>query len=41
MPTTDVARKLVDDTHRRKGLLVEGDTVVQFTTKQRTLARKR
>ena len=40
-PTTNVARKLVDDTRRRKGLLVEGDKVVQFATKQRTLARKR
>ena len=41
LPTTNVARKLVDKTRRRKGLLVEGDKVVQFATKQRTLARKR
>ena len=41
LPSTNVARKLVDEVRRRKGLLVDGEKVVQCATKQRTLARKR
>ena len=36
----NIARKLVDDVRRRKGLRVE-EKAVQCATKQRTLARKK
>ena len=41
LPSTNIARKLVDEARRRKGLLVDGDKVVQCATKQRTMARKK
>ena len=36
----NLARKLVDDVRRRKGLLVE-EKAVKVATKQRTLSKKR
>ena len=41
LPSINVARSLMNDIRRRKGLLVEDDKVVQSATKQRTLARKK
>lgn len=40
LPTINLAKKLVDDVRRRKGLRVE-DKVVASATKQRTISRKR
>lgn len=40
IPTVNLARKLMDDVRRRKGLRVE-EKAVQSATKQRTLARKK
>ena len=40
LPSVNLARKLVDDVRRRKGLRVE-EKAVQHATKQRTLARKK
>ena len=40
LPSVNLARKLVDDVRRRKGLRVE-EKAVQSATKQRTLARKK
>lgn len=40
LPTVNLAKKLVDDVRRRKGLRVE-DKVVASATKQRTISRKR
>lgn len=41
LPSINIARSLMNDVRRRKGLLVEEDRVVQSATKQRTLARKK
>lgn len=40
LPSINLARKLMDEVRRRKGLHVE-DRVVQSATKQRTLGRKK
>ena len=40
LPSVNLARKLVDDVRRRKGLRIE-EKAVQHATKQRTLARKK
>ena len=40
LPSVNLARKLVDDVRRRKGLRVE-DKAVAVATKQRTLSKKR
>ena len=41
LPSINIARKLVDEARRRKGLLVDGEKVVQCATKQRTLGRNK
>ncbi|KAL1500047.1 hypothetical protein AB1Y20_012731 [Prymnesium parvum] len=41
LPSVNVARGVMNDIRRRKGLLVDEDRVVQSATKQRTLAKKK
>ena len=41
LPSVNVARVLMNDVRRRKGLLVEEDKVVKSATKQRTLTRNK
>ena len=41
LPSTNLARKLMHDVRRRKGLHVSEDRAVAVATKQRTRARKK